>query len=53
MKRFWVSRSTALARSSGTTIQPSRQPVIAKYFENPLITTARSEQAATLAAGSP
>ena len=53
MKRFCARRSTGRARSSGTTIQPRRQPVIAKYFEKPLITTALSENAATLAAGSP
>ena len=34
-----VRTSTGRRRSSGTTIQPSRQPVIEKYFENEPKTT--------------
>ena len=38
MKRFCTSRSTRRTCASGTTIQPIRQPVIEKYFENELMT---------------
>ena len=37
--KFPVSTSTGLRRSSGTSIQPSRQPVIEKYLENEPNTT--------------
>ena len=40
MYRFCCSRSTVATRCGGTTIQPSRQPVIEKYFEKLLTTTA-------------
>ena len=36
---------------SGTTIQPTRQPVMQKYFENELITSARGESSAAVTAG--
>ena len=52
MNRFCASRSTGRVRSSGSTIQPTRQPVIDQYFENELITTAPGIAAAG-AAGSP
>lgn len=52
MNRFWASRSTGRVRSSGSTIQPTRQPVMDQYFENELITTAPGI-AAAVAAGSP
>ena len=38
MKRFCTSRSIRRTCASGTTIQPIRQPVIEKYFENELMT---------------
>ena len=44
--RFWPNRSTATDRSSGSTSQPTRQPVIEKYFEKLLTTTAEGEPAA-------
>ena len=40
MYTFCCSRSTASRRWSGTTIQPSRQPVIEKYLLKLLTTTA-------------
>ena len=43
MKKFCVSRSIGRTRSGGTTSQPIRQPVIEKYFEKLLTTTALSE----------
>ncbi len=39
-RRCPASASTAATRSSGRSIQPSRQPVIAQYLENELTTTA-------------
>ena len=53
IKRFCASRSTAADKSSGTTIQPRRQPVIQKYFENPLKTIAASPCASALLGRSP
>ena len=38
-----VSTSTGRRSRSGTSIQPIRQPVIEKYFENELNTTASRE----------
>ncbi len=40
MVKFPVRQSTARRNSAGTSSQPSRQPVIAKYFEKLLTTTA-------------
>ena len=48
MKRFCASRSIGRSRSEGATIQPSRQPVIEKYFEKLLITSASSAKAAAV-----
>ena len=42
MNRFCARLSIERSRSSGTTIQPSRQPVIEKYFEKLLMTIAVS-----------
>ena len=39
MVKLPVSTSTGRRRSSGTSIQPRRQPVIEKYFENDPNTT--------------
>ena len=36
---FDASRCSARRRSAGTSIQPSRQPVIEKYFDTEPITT--------------
>jgi hypothetical protein len=38
MNMFWASRSTVRTCASGTTIQPTRQPVIEKYLEKELMT---------------
>ena len=43
MKKFWLSRSIGRTRSVGTTSQPTRQPVMEKYFEKLLTTMAESE----------
>ncbi len=43
MVKFPVSTSTARRSRSGTSIQPMRQPVIEKYFEKELKTTASRE----------
>ena len=43
--------SRSKATTSGTTIQPTRQPVMQKYFENELMMTARSENFAAVSAG--
>ena len=43
MKKFWLSRSIGRTSSVGTTSQPTRQPVIEKYFEKLLTTMAWSE----------
>src|SRR6476620_8879896 len=49
-----VRQSTARFSSSGTSSQPSRHPVIAKYFEKLLTTTAsRDVSHAQLVAGEP
>ena len=40
MLKFPVSTSTARSNRAGASIQPSRQPVIEKYFENEPKTTA-------------
>ncbi len=42
MKKFCARHSTARSSAGGTTIQPSRQPVIEKYFEKLLTTMASS-----------
>ena len=44
---------TTVARTSegGITIQPTRQPVMQKYFENELITSACDESSAAVTAG--
>ena len=38
MNMFCASRSIPRTCASGTTIQPTRQPVIEKYLENELMT---------------
>ena len=43
MVKFPVRQSTARRNSAGTSSQPSRQPVMAKYFEKLLTTTALRE----------
>ena len=43
MVRFPVRQSTARRNSVGTRSQPSRQPVMAKYFEKLFTTTALRE----------
>ena len=53
MKKFWASRVTGATRFSGTTAQPSRQPVIEKYLEKLFTTTASGSQARAVAAGGP
>ena len=49
--RFCCSRSIGRTSGSGTTIQPTRQPVMQKYFENELITSACGESSAAVTAG--
>ena len=51
MKWFCARHSTERCRSSGTTIQPSRQPVMEKYFEKLLMMITRSLSAAAVTAG--
>ncbi|MEZ5135202.1 MAG: hypothetical protein R2699_09165 [Acidimicrobiales bacterium] len=51
--RFCARRSTGAASSSGSTSQPTRQPVIEKYLEQLCTTTASSLDAAAVRAGSP
>ena len=54
MVKFPVRQSTARCSSCGTSSQPSRQPVIAKYFEKLFTTTAsRDVSHAQLVAGAP
>lgn len=54
MVKLPVRRSTARLSSRGTSIHPSRQPVIAKYFEKLFITTdSREVSHAQLVAGAP
>ncbi len=54
MVKLPVSRSTARCSSVGTSSQPSRHPVIAKYFEKLLTTTALREVChAQLVSGAP
>ena len=54
MVKFPVRQSTARCSSCGTSSQPSRQPVIAKYFEKLLTTTASRDVChAQLVAGAP
>src|SRR5829696_315598 len=54
MVKLPVRRSTARCSSVGTSNQPSRQPVIAKYFEKLLTTTASRDVChAQLVAGAP
>ena len=45
------SRSIGRTSGSGTTIQPMRQPVMQKYFENELMITASSDNRAAVSAG--
>ena len=52
MNRFWARHSTDRSKRSGTTIQPSRQPVIEKYLEKLLMTMASSVNANAVEAGS-
>src|SRR6266487_5457529 len=48
--RFCCRRSIGRTSAGGTTIQPTRHPVMQKYFENELITTARSDSTAAVSA---
>ena len=50
MARLPCKRSIGRTRYSGTTIQPIRQPVMQKYFENELMTTTCSESRAAVSA---
>ena len=43
MKKFCARRSIGRTRSGGTISQPTRQPVIEKYFEKLLTTMAVSD----------
>ena len=51
IERFCCSRSIGRTSGSGTTIQPTRQPVMQKYFENELITSASGDSSAAVTAG--
>ena len=51
MERFCCSRSIGRTSCSGTTIQPTRHPVMQKYFENELMTSARGDSSAAVTAG--
>lgn len=53
MYRFCASRSIGRTRTSGTTIQPTRQPVMQWYFENELITTASGSNRRAVMVGRP
>ena len=53
MNRFWASRSTARRWLGGTTIQPTRQPVIEKYLEKLLMTNTSSVTSSADTAGRP
>ena len=54
MVKFPVRQSTARCSSCGTSSQPSRHPVIAKYFEKLFTTTAsRDVSHAQLVSGAP
>ncbi len=54
MVKLPVRQSTARSSRSGTSSQPSRQPVIAKYLENELTTMASRENChAEVGASSP
>ena len=49
--RFPCSLSMARTRQAGTTIHPTRHPVMQKYFEKELITTAVLESLTAVSAG--
>ncbi len=51
MNKFWVRHSTGRIRSSGSTIQPTRQPVMEKYLEKLFTTIAFGLNAAAVAMG--
>ncbi len=51
MNMFWARHSTDRNRSGGTTIQPSRQPVMLKYFEKLFTRITCPPSPAALAAG--
>ncbi len=53
MNRFCARHSTGRTSSSGSTVQPMRQPVMEKYLEKLLITTALGLNAAAVAIGWP
>ena len=53
MKKFWASRRTGSTRSPGATTQPSRHPVIEKYFEKLLTTRASRLRFSAVGAGAP
>ena len=54
IEKFPVRQSTARCSAFGTSSQPSRQPVIAKYFEKLFTTMASREVShAQLVAGAP
>ena len=48
MKRLCARHSTVRTSDSGSTAQPSRQPVIEKYFEKLLMTIASSSKASAV-----
>ena len=53
MVKLPVSTSTGRRRSSGTSIQPRRQPVIEKYLRNDPNTTPVREVCQALEVGTP
>ena len=53
MNRFCAKHSTGRTKSSGSTAQPTRQPVMAKYLEKLFTTTALALNAAAVASAGP
>jgi hypothetical protein len=51
MARFCCRRSIGRTSVGGTIIQPMRQPVMQKYFENELMITTLGESFAAVSAG--
>jgi len=49
MLRLPISTSTGRTRAGGRTIQPTRQPVIEKYFDSDPTSTAEREDSHALA----
>ena len=48
---YWTRFSTVSAIQTGHSSQPIRQPVMQKYFENELMTTAFSDSRAAVSTG--